>query len=162
MRRLHVRPQTAALTLVAVALLIAGGLELREVLDHRRIDTSRSDVISVAEEQVVELTTLDTNNVDSQLKTLIGRTTGDFRDQFEAMTSTFTQVVLDGKVEAKGSVLESGVSKISSSAAQVVVAAEATVSNADSKEPVDRSYRMSVQLKHVDGAWLVSGMKFVP
>ena len=45
--------------------------------------------------------------------------------------------------------------------ATVILAADGTVANAKSTTPQKREYKVKVELRQVDGRWLVSGLEFV-
>lgn len=163
-------PLVLALLLVAglAAYVVRLGLDLRTEGDVPSSgvaavfrDDRADDAVQVAEAQVLGLTTLDFEGIDPQLDTLMGRTTGDFRRQFQGMLSTFSKVVQDGRITAQGEIVASGLSNVDGTKATALVASIATVTNTQQDKPTPRNYRMRVTLQYADGAWLVSGMEFV-
>jgi Mce-associated membrane protein len=159
------RRTSAVAAALLVTTLVLAVLGWRAVAEHRRNDQRQAAdaaAVAVARDQVLGLTTLDYRKVDAQVATMVARTTGDFRKQFQLMTKTFEQVVTESKVTAVGKVLAAGVSKRTPDSAQVIVASEATVRNSAAAKATDRTYRMRVTLQRHHGDWLVSNMEFVP
>lgn len=155
------RLSTAILSVVALLLLVLAIVEVRSVRQQDEDSAMRREALSVAKRQVTDLTTLDADRVEEQVERMIGRTTGEFREQFKAMTQTLTDVVQQGEVTATGSVVESGIVALSDRRAEAIVAATASVRNTRSKKPKARSYRLAVSLERTGDTWLVSGMEFV-
>jgi len=146
-------------TLVALALL---GWQVVVWVDDHRADDRRHAAVAVAEEQVLDLTTLDSSSVKSKLEAMGSRVTGDFKRQFEGFSQTFGDVVRKQKVSATGEIKSAAVSSFDEDSAVVLVASSAQISNAKQQKPTRRDYRMSITLDRVDGDWLISGMEFVP
>lgn len=149
--------------LVAMVLALAVAAALTWRTTERREDEAAagSAAVTAAEAQVLELTTLDQRHIDDQLATLRSHTTGEFRRQFEGILTTFATVVKEQKIQATGKIGGSGLERLDGRRATVLVASVAEVSNAGSKTPVPRTYRIRVNLSLVDGKWLTSGMEFV-
>ncbi|NYI75507.1 hypothetical protein [Nocardioides panzhihuensis] len=149
--------------LVALVLALAMAAALTWRTTEQREDEAAAGraAVTAAEAQVLELTTLDQRRIDDQLATLRSHTTGEFRRQFEGILNTFATVVKEQKIQATGSIGGSGLERLDGRRATVLVASVAEVTNADSKKPVPRTYRIRVNLSLVDGDWLTSGMEFV-
>ena len=150
-----------ALVALVLALAVAAVLTWRTTEQREDEAAAGRAAVTAAEAQVLELTTLDQRRIDDQLATLRSHTTGEFRRQFEGILNTFATVVKEQKIQATGSIGGSGLERLDGRRATVLVASVAEVTNADSKKPVPRTYRIRVNLSLVDGDWLTSGMEFV-
>lgn len=150
---------------LAVASLVVAGLAAffgTQYLDQRERDDSRASAVSVAEKQALALLSLSADNVDQRLDDLVAGSTGDFRRELEGIRETFAGVVQKGEVSSDGEVVSSAVRDLSDSAATVLLALSARVTNSETKKPEERSYRILVDLTKEEDQWLVSGMQFVP
>lgn len=151
-----------AATVLLVALVAALALSGRAGSSRADSASPPSDeALAVAEERVVQLTTLDHRRIDQQLADLREGLSGDFRQQFEATLATLRSTVTDNRILSTGSVAASGVVAADDGSAEILVAANAEVRSAGSAPPEQRSYRIDVSLVREDGRWLVSGMEFV-
>jgi hypothetical protein len=141
-----------------VAVLVWQGLALRH--DHQLDD--RSDAaVRVAQDQVLDLTTLDSRTVSGKIKAMRERTTGDFSRQLEGITKSFVDAVTKAKLTASGDIDAAAITKIDDSRASVLVATTVLVTNKKEPKPATRSYRMKVELTWSDDRWLIDGMEFV-
>lgn len=148
-----------ALTLLALTALLWSGWSLRK--DHQAEDR-RTAAVSVADQQALRLLGISTDNVDAQIKELLANSTGDFKRQLAGIEANFGTVVKQGKVASTGQVVSKGLTSIDDKKARVILALTSQVSNADTKTPEARLYRIVVDLAREDGRWLVSGMQFAP
>jgi len=128
--------------------------------DHRS-DDRRQAAVEVAEDQVLDLTTLDTKTVHAKLKAMGERLSGDFKRQFDGFSKTFAQAVTADKISATGRVRSVAISSYDEDKASVLVATTVQVSDGDKKQATQRDYRMRVLLDRDGDAWLVTGMEFV-
>jgi Mce-associated membrane protein len=160
------RGLTITLAVLLVAVAVGAGLlawqQFKLVRDDRSSDDARVAVVTVAKDQVLDLTTLDAKNLTAHLKALGDRSTGQFKTQLASLSTVFTSIIGKQDVVSTGKVTGSGVVSISDKKAQVLVAATATVTQSGSKTPHSQRYRMSVDLVKSGKTWLISGMEFVP
>ncbi len=149
------------LTVLIIALLVAGTIMLLDVRSADSDKTRDATVLDTARQVVVNLTTLNHNSVDADIGRILGGTTGSFRDQFSNASGSFRQVLDRGKVDSTGEIKEAGLISSDDDNAQVLVAAASTVKNTDAPNGESRVYRMKVSLQHIDNSWLVSDVEFV-
>lgn len=152
---------TAAYLLVTALAVAAAVWQGTLWFQDHRYDDRREAAIAVAEDQVLDLTTLDTKTVDAKLKAMGERLGGDFKRQFDGFSETFAQAVTADKISAAGQVRSVAVSSYDDDKASVLVATTVQVSDGDKKEATQRDYRMRVLLDRDGDAWLVTGMEFV-
>lgn len=164
--RLRSRVKLVGLAFLCLVLLAGPGLLVWQGVDRVRAnheqDADRRAVLDVAKAQALALTTLDKESLKGTIASLQKRSTGAFRDQMTALSSTFTSVIAKQDVVSKGAVVGAGVVTITPTSAQVLVAATASVTQKAESKPRIQRYRMSVQLTKKDDGWLISGMEFVP
>lgn len=152
----------AVLSLVTVALVVAGVLLWIQVNDSSARDRERAAALAVAQQQAVLLTSVNPGNVDGQVAKLLRHSTGEFRRQFEAAAPTFDRVITDGAVKSRGEVAGAGVVRMSDDRVRALVAVNSVVHNAETEKGEPRRYRLQVDLVKEAGQWLVSNMRFVP
>lgn len=153
---------TTALLLIAVVLVGGFGVlkwqDLREAQD--RVE-DRAAALAVAKQEVLELTTLSPQTLDSTLESLNSRLTEEFSRQFEAFYATFASVIRKDQVASTGSIQSAAV--VSADERQVValVAARAEVTSKGQKSDIQRAYRFQLTMQKQGGDWLISQMRFV-
>jgi Mce-associated membrane protein len=152
---------TAAYLLVTALALAAAVWQGTLWFQDHRYDERRQAAVEVAEDQVLDLTTLDSKTVDAKLKAMGERLSGDFKRQFDGFSETFAGAVTDEKISAAGTVRSVAVSSYDDDTASVLVATRVQVSNGDKPETTQRDYRMRVLLGRDGDVWLVTGMEFV-
>lgn len=152
---------TIVVSVVVIVLLAAAGGVLwfaRAQHDHQARDTA---VTVAARNQVIALLTLDPDNVQSSLDTVLAGATGDWRQQFAREADRFTQVVRNGQVRAQVTVSASAIQNADDERATVLVSANATIQNTESPQGYPGVYRVLLVLENQDGRWLVSDLEFV-
>lgn len=152
----------AALAVTAAVLVVLGvvlGLGARA--DHADAQR-REEIVAVARQVVVNVTTLSHETVDQDVANMLSDTTGDFRRQFEDGSSTFADVVREGQVESSGEVRLAGVEQVSEQEGTVLLAVHSTVRNSAAPDGEQRHYRLAVTMQHQEGRWLASNVEFVP
>lgn len=142
---------------LAAALLVWQGLTW---FDDARADDRREDAVAVAQDQVLDLTTMDSSTVEQKLESMGSRLSGDFKRQFEGFAETFASAVKKDKVQATGEISGAALSEYDDKSATVIVASTADV-QAGKKQAVERHWRFKVLLDRSDDEWLISGMEFV-
>lgn len=147
---------------VVVALLAGVVVFAVQWFGHRTQDAQRNAASAAARQMAVNLTSLNYNQIDGQMKQIIDQTTGDFRNQFTQSADPFSNVVRVAKVETTSEVVASGVQSFGDGKAHVLVAVRSTVKNAESSQPQVRNYRMALDLQEQAGQWLTSNVEFVP
>jgi Mce-associated membrane protein len=97
------------------------------------------------------------------LDRILAGATGQLRSQFAEQQPHFADTLQPDKSVSKGDVLSVGVVTSSDTAAQAVVAADATVTTTPvgkQSQSVLKHYRMVMRLVKVHGHWLVSDIAF--
>lgn len=161
-RRPRVRRPGPLTALVVAALVLAGGtgwmgLELRR---HAEWNAQSKAAAGVADTVVTLLWTVNASTSRDVFAALLANSTGSLRSQMSQYAGIFQEVLATQKVSSSGLIVQSGVTSLHGETASVLVAANATVTDADGKTSV-RQYRMRATVTRVEGRWLVSNLEFV-
>jgi Mce-associated membrane protein len=111
----------------------------------------------------VDFVSVSAASVDRDLQRIVAGATGDFRDEFTRGQAQVRAAVVENNVDSKGSVLRAALVSGDRDSAVVLVAVDATVSNAKSPEGRASHYRIQVDMArdHGSGHWLVAKLQFV-
>jgi len=165
-------PVRLALILGLVAVLALSGLvgwlgyrahQAQAVKDQRGL------FLQVGRQGAVNLTTIDFEHVDDDVKRILDSATGSFYDEFQQRAQPFAEVVKQVKSKSVGTVTEAGLevtdaqqeSKIPAEA-EVLVAVTVNTSVAGQPEQAPRAWRMRIRVEQVDDGAKVSNVEFVP
>jgi len=129
----------------------------------------RSLFIQVGRQGAVNLTTIDFEHVDDDVKRILDSATGQFYDDFQQRAQPFTEVVKQVKSKSVGTVTEAGLEVPESghgsvpTSAEVLVAVTVNTSIAGQPEQAPRAWRMRILVQQDgDGQAKVSNVEFVP
>lgn len=145
---------------ILIGAIAFGSIQFRDLRDHDQREQARQDVLTLAGQQVLDLTTLDSTNVAARIRTMQARSEGTFKTQLSALAATFSSVIKKGAVRSTGAVNAKAVVLLSATRAEVIVASTAQVSDGKTQSEA-RTYRFAVDLVLKNGDWLISGMEFV-
>lgn len=146
-----------------VVLLLAATVTSGVVWNGARAAAAdRENVLSAARQAAVNLTTIDFNSVESDVRRVLDGATGDFGGLFGQNVDSYVGVVKEGQVVTKGEIAEAGVQELDDSSATVLVAITTTVKNKNVPNGEQRSYRLVERMEKHSGSWLVSRVDFVP
>ena len=109
---------------------------------------------------VVDLTSFDYLTLDDNLRQIKAVTTGDLQTESLKALSDRRKTITDSQAVFNTKVLEggAGVTKATSDAATVVMVIETTQKTKASTQAQVTRFRIEVQMKKVDGRWLLSGI----
>lgn len=151
----------AGLLGVMIALTVLLVVQLRQPDPQKDEDRRRTEVVQVADDVAVRLTSMSKETLDEDYKAFLSLTTGDLRDSFEGQGELFTSLIKDSAVQSKGKVVAHGLVKVTRSKAEVLVATRADVTNKEAPEGQTREYRMRVTLVRSGHAWLADSLELV-
>jgi Mce-associated membrane protein len=158
----HVRLALIA-GLVAVLALSAlvGWLGYRAYHAHA-LQAQRDVFLQVGRQGALNLTTIDFEHVDDDVKRVLDSATGPFYDQFEQRAQPFAEVVKQVKSKSVGNVTEAGLESASATEGKVLVAVTVNTAIAGQPEQAPRAWRMRISVQKVgDGNAKVSNVEFV-
>jgi Mce-associated membrane protein len=149
------------LALVVTLSVLVGWLSVRT---HRLTQAAdrQSQVIQAARQGALNLTTIDWQHADADVKRILDSATGDFYDDFAKRSAPFIKVVKEAKSTSTGSITDAGLESQSGDAAQVLVAVAVKTSNAGAQDQEPREWRMRISVQKVGDVMKVSNVEFVP
>ena len=161
-RMSHVRLATIVGLVVVLALGgLVGWLSFRAYQSHQ-LDTQRKVFLQVGRQGALNLTTIDYQHVDDDVKRILDSATGKFYDDFQQRSQPFTDVVKQVKSKSVGTVTEAGLESESNDEAQVLVAVAVNTTVEGQPEQQPRAWRMRILVQKVGEDTKVSNVEFVP
>jgi Mce-associated membrane protein len=155
----------AASVAVLCALLIAGlviaGMSWSRASDANATSNGQQAAISAARTAVTDLTTADYRDPNAYSAKLKPLSAGQFLSTFGNSATGFKEILVQGKVQTTGKVMDVGVQKFSGTTAQLAVLAYVTVKNTQTPSGSQRAYRLNVSMVESGSKWLVSNVEFV-
>jgi Mce-associated membrane protein len=157
----HVRLATT-LGLAAVVALAAlcGWLGFRTYQSYTAAQ-ERNLYLQVGRQAALNLTTIDFEHADEDVKRVLDSSTGTFYDDFQARAQPFKEVVKQAKSKSVGTIAEAGVETENEDGAEVLVAVTVRTSNAGAAEQEPRAWRMRITVQKVGDEAKVASVRFV-
>jgi Mce-associated membrane protein len=153
-----------ATALLLVVLVAAVGFGANRALAWRDAHDSDADgraAVSAAKAEVTALTSISARTSDADVRDLLEGATAEFRTELERQADRFREALTRARVTSTGKVVSAGLAELDDDKAVVLVAASGSVKNNRTRKAEPRSYRMRVDLRRVEGDWLVAGLEFV-
>jgi Mce-associated membrane protein len=159
-----VSPVRLAIVVGVVAVIastsVAGWLGYRE--HQARQDQQQSELlIQVGRQGALNLTTIDYQHADSDVRRILDSATGSFYDDFAKRSKPFIEVLKKAQSKSVGTVTEAGLESQSGDEAQVMVAVSVVTTNVGEPEADPRHWRMRISVKKVGDGAKVSNVAFV-
>ncbi|WP_433504834.1 hypothetical protein ACQP04_35695 [Pseudonocardia halophobica] len=149
--------------LVVSVLLLAAAITAAVFWTHgQAMIDDRENALSAARQSAVNLTTIDYNQAEQDVRRVLEGSTGDFGGLFTQNLDSYVGVVKDGEVVTAGEVTAAGLETFDGETAGALVAVRTTVKNKTVPEGEQRFYRLVQQMEKHDGRWLVARVEFVP
>lgn len=155
-RRLLVLLGLVALLLLVAVVVLAVLVQRGRALDDRREDISRA-----AQQSALNLTSIDNEDYDADVKLVLDGATGTFRSDLESRVEDLRQALVENEVVSEGDVLETAVLRSDEDTATALVVVDGKVRNSAAPEGRVNTYRMRLELERVDGTWKTSMLEFV-
>ena len=147
-----------ALLLLLCAAAVVGSLKAKEIDDRQ---AARTAALAAARQEALNLTSIDTRDIDADLKAVLDGATGGFRTDFAARAADLKKVLADNNVIAEGNVLEAALVRADDASATALVVVDSTVKNKAAPQGRANTYRMQLDLEKHNGRWLTSTLQFV-
>jgi Mce-associated membrane protein len=120
---------------VAVALAVLLGWLGFRAHQSEQAHTQGSQFLQAARQCALNLTTIDWQKAESDVKRILDGATGQFHDDFAKRAQPFIQVVKQAKSTTVGTVTDAGLESQTVDSAQVLVAVTVTTSNTVAAQP---------------------------
>lgn len=153
-RRLVLAGFVVALVLAVVAGVLWNGA--------RAAQADRVAALEKAQAAAVELTSINYETAEQDVRRVLDGATGDFGGLFAQNLDSYITLVKESKVATTGEVTGAGLESLDGDTARAIVAVKATVHNQTVPNGESRFYRMVTELQKKDGDWLVARVEFVP
>jgi Mce-associated membrane protein len=150
-----------SLTVVVALSVPAGWLGFR-VHQSQNAEVQRSQFLQVARQGALNLTTIDWQHADADVRRILDGATGEFYDDFTKRSQPFIQVVKQAKASTVGTITEAGLESETVDTAQALVAVTVQTSNAGETDHEPRAWRMRIYVQRVGDQVKVSNVGFVP
>jgi Mce-associated membrane protein len=121
----------------------------------------RQAAIAAAKQSALNLTSIDVENFDEDVRNVLEGATGPFRADFERRAEDLEQVLSENEVSSEGEVIDAGLVRFDPRNATALVVVDSTVRNTAAPEGRVNTYRMQLELEYRDGRWLTSMLQFV-
>ena len=155
-----------ALVVVLAGLAVVGGLIVRRTHDERAAERVREQryaaVLAAASAEAEAFVNIDYTDARSSIDKVAAGATGQFRAQYGTATGKVVRTLDRNHSRMDGTVLWAGVVSVDANRATVLVATDGTVANKQSgNKPVERDFRLRLDLVLKDGRWLTEDLGVV-
>jgi Mce-associated membrane protein len=158
----HIRlALSTGLVVIAALAALTAWLGFRSYESHQSVE-QRNLLLQVGRQGALNLTTIDWQEADTDVRRILESATGTFYDDFSKRSAPFIQVVKQAQSKSVGTVTEAGLESESDNGAQVLVAVSVKTSNAGAAEQEPRAWRMRISVQKVGNEAKVSNVEFVP
>jgi Mce-associated membrane protein len=147
---------------VIVALSVLVGWWGFRVHQSQKAEVQRSQFLGVARQGALNLTTIDWQHADADVRRILDGATGEFYDDFAKRSQPFIEVVKQAKASTVGTITEAGLESETADKAQALVAVSVQTSNAGETDQEPRAWRMRIYVQRVGDQVKVSNVGFVP
>jgi Mce-associated membrane protein len=128
----------------------------------RQAQDQRNLFLQVGRQGALNLTTIDWQHADTDIRRILDGATGTFHDDFAKRSQPFVDVIKQTKSTTVGTITEAGLESDAPRAAQVLVTVSVKTSNAVASEQDPRYWRMRISVQEVGDQAKVSNVEFVP
>ena len=158
----HLRLATIVGLVVVVLLAgLTGWLGFR-TYQSKQADEQRKLFLQVGRQGALNLTTIDWQQADADVRRILDSATGTFYDDFQKRAQPFVEVVKQAQSKSVGTIADAGLESESDDGAQVLVAVQVKTSNAGAPEQAPRAWRMRISVQKLGDEAKVSNVEFVP
>ncbi len=156
------RVAVAVGVLVLIGFSAAGAWEAFELKRDHDVNAQRERLVDTARQAAVNLTTVDSADIANDVSRILESSTGNFREEFQARSDAFTNVVAQAQSKSEGTVTAAGIETQTGDSAQVLVAINVQTTVEGSAQPDPRAWRMRITIVGADTDPKVADVQFVP
>lgn len=145
---------------IALAVLL-GWLGFR-YHQSQQAQAQRSQFLQVARQGAVNLTTIDWQHADADVRRILDGATGEFYNDFARRSQPFIEVLRQAKATTVGTITEAGLESEAADTAQALVAVSVQTTTAGEADPAPHAWRIRITVQKVGGQLKVANVGFVP
>ncbi len=162
-RRLPPKPTAAIAAAIMIAALSALVGWLGVQLQHaQQASRQQAEYLQAARQGAVNLTTIDWQHVDDDVKRIVDSATGTFYEDFSKRVAPFIDVVKHVQSKTTGTVTMAGIESVSGDKAQVLVAVTVETTNSGAPQSTSKAWRMRIDVQKVGNDVKLANVEFVP
>jgi len=150
---------SAVLAVVVVAAAVVFAVFAAKASGRDAAADHRASALAAARQAAVNFTSYDYRHLDTDYKRVRDGSTGAFKADFDKQSKVLAQVIQQSKAVAQGQAVDAAVVAATASDATVLVAVDDTITNTQAPKGVVKHYRLRIDLKNVDGRWLVANVQ---
>ncbi|PXY25830.1 hypothetical protein DI005_07145 [Prauserella sp. PE36] len=151
------RVAVAVLVLLATGFTVAGGVLASRTNSLAALDESRTQARQAAKAAVADVLSYDHRSLDADRREAAALVTGSFADDFDAlMDDVLGSVVRDKRASVTTTVTSASVMEGDQDAVVVLVLLAQESEQAGQETPVITSAAARVEMRDVDGRWLIA------
>ncbi|MGU3501068.1 hypothetical protein [Mycobacterium sp. C31M] len=157
--------KVAAVVLAVVAIAGLAAFSGFIVWQHRAADHQRqldADFSAAARQGVVSLMSLNFTSAGADVQRILDNSTGQFREDFASQAEEFTKVAESSKVVTEATVSATAVQSKTEDTADVLVAANSTITNAQGAKENPRNWRLIVSVARDGDQIKMAKVEFAP
>lgn len=158
----------ALLALVAVLLIgsVGGGVLVWQARDVRADAATEQQqygaVLAAARAEVDAFINIRYDDAQASIDQVAAGATGEFREQYTSSSERVIEELVRDESVMEGAVLHAGVVSLDEGSATVIVATVGTIATRQTDhQPVERDFRLRLELVLDDGRWLTDDLQFV-
>jgi Mce-associated membrane protein len=153
---------TVLLACGAVLLGYLAWVERGERAETRERAERYGAVLASARGEATAFINIDYREAQESIDAVAAGATGEFEEQYTESVDSVIEVLEQNESVMTGEVVWAGVVSLDSDSARVIAATSGTVANVSTQgEPVDRAFRLLLDLTYVEGRWLTNNLEFV-
>ena len=145
---------------VAMAALL-GWSEIR-AQQSQHGQAQQRQYLQVARQEALNLTTIDWQHAEADVRRILDGAAGEFRDDFAKRSQPFIDVVKQAKAKTVGTITAAGLESQTATSARALVAVSVETTNDGAPEQDPHEWRMRIDVSRIGGEFKVSNVGFVP
>jgi Mce-associated membrane protein len=151
----------ATVTILVVLSALTGSLGWQAYQSNRTVER-QARFLEAGRQGAVDLTTIDWQQVDTDVQRILSASTGAFYDEFSKRSEPFIDVVKKSRSTSVGTVTGIGLESQSRDDAAVLVAVNVKTTVGADPQAAPRGWRMRISVHDVAGTMKISNVEFVP
>lgn len=159
------RSLLSLLAVLTVAVVVGGVLVWQARADRAVAETSQQrygEVMVAATAEAEAFVNVRYDDAEASLDRVAEGATGDFREQYTSSRDRIIREIRKNRSVLEGEVRYTGVVDVSGDRATVLAVTSGTVASRQTdNQPVERDFRLRLELVREDGRWLTSDLEVV-